>query len=232
MIIKTFEHAPIPSLNFELERITEESGYRTYKTPDGFRYPSVTTVLSGYNKEGLDAWIKRVGEKEAERIRNVAALKGSKLHTVCEDYLNNNLSAIRLKMTVPDIKDLFLQIKPVIDENISKVYGIEKQLFSHKLKLAGTTDLICEWKGKIALVDWKTSAKEKKEEYIRNYFLQLTAYAEMFEERTGTPIDNIIVVMASNFTTQPQVFEKTKGEFIPELYKYVSEYHERQKEML
>ena len=72
----------------ELEADTTENG-RFYTTPSGQILPSITTVLSVKNKSGLDAWRKRVGEEEANRVMNQASLRGTAVHQLAEDYVNN-----------------------------------------------------------------------------------------------------------------------------------------------
>ena len=169
-----------------------ENGKRYYITPTGEKYPSVTTVLSNYKKEALFKWRKRVGEKEANKISTQASRRGTKVHKLCENYLNNELS---FDEYTPDNVVMFKTIQPILDE-IELVYGQERALFSNHLKTAGRVDCIGKFRGKNHIIDFKTSSKPKKEEWLTDYFLQGTAYAKMFEEMYHTEIEQIVLVIA------------------------------------
>lgn len=218
----SFTFVTLDSLNFDLNSETTESG-RFYTTPTGVRYPSVTTVLSKDTKEGLQKWIDRIGVEEANKIKNRAGNRGTKLHSLCEEYLKGELSKMKMSRLMPFDKMLFQQLYPLLDKHVNNVYCLEQALFSHKYKLAGRVDLIAEWDGEIAVIDFKSSTKEKKEEYILNYFLQCTAYSEMFEEITGKEITKIVVAIATE-EQSPQVFIKTKYNYLSELQKVVDNY--------
>ena len=223
--MKTFEKVNVPQLNFELDSRTGESG-RVYVTPDGKSYPSITTVLSGYNKEGLLKWRKRVGEEEANRVSRVASARGSKLHSVCESYLLNEMTD-KIRMTMmPDTKGMFIKMQQVMDAHIGRVYAIEQPLYSHRLKIAGRVDCIAEWDGILSIIDWKTASRSKEENYIRNYFMQCTGYAEMYEDVTNSPIEQIVVVIAVA-DDEPQVFVKSKHDYLEDLQKEIDNYHNK-----
>jgi hypothetical protein len=124
---------------------------------------------------------------------------------------------------MPDIKEMFFDMRKIIDENIGDIYGIEQPLYSHKLKLAGRCDCIAEWNGELAIVDWKTSSRTKDKDHIQNYFMQATAYAEMFEERTGRAIDTIVVAISVQ-SESPQVFVEKKSKYLLPLNEYNERY--------
>jgi len=219
----SFNFVQLPELDFDLCSVTED-GSRKYMTPEGKSYPSVTTILShSTDKSFLIKWRKRVGEEEANKIVKKSSGRGTKLHSVCEKYLLNELNDMKIRMMMPDIKDFFLQLRPYIDQNIGNVYGLEQALYSDRLRMAGRTDCIAEWDGKLSIVDYKNSIKEKKEDWIQNYFIQCTAYAEMFEERTGLPIEQIVVAIANEEGT-PQIFIREKSKYIGELNRYIENY--------
>lgn len=218
-----FNHVKLSELEYELKSVTTEKG-RVYKTPGGKFYPSITTVLSySSDKSFLEEWRNRVGEQEAYKITKKSSDRGTKLHDVCEKYLLNELNDFKIRMMMPDIKDFFLQLRPHIDKNIGDVYGLELPLYSDSLKLAGRTDCIAEWDGKLSVVDYKNSIKEKKEEWITGYFLQCSAYAVMFEERTGRKIEQIVVAIA-NEEGKPQIFIKQKDKYLEELQSYIERF--------
>ena len=212
-MVKTFNHVKIPQLDFEMEAVTLESG-RTYTTPQGNVYKSITTALSKYNKQAIQEWRNAVGEEEANRVSGRASRRGSAVHLAFEDYIANKLSDMKIKMMMPNIKELFLQLKPEIDAHVGTVYSIEQALYSDKMQVAGRSDLIADWDDEIAVIDYKTSTKEKLEENIQNYFMQGTAYALMYEELVGKPIDKIVIAIAVEESRKPQIFVRYKNNYI------------------
>lgn len=223
-----FNHVKIDGLDYELESTTTEGG-RVYKTPGGNLYPSITTILSySTDKTHLDEWRQRVGEKEANRITKKSSDRGTKLHEMCEKYLLNELTDFKIRMMMPDIKDFFMQLRPHIDQNVGDIFGLELPLYSDALKLAGRTDCVAIWNGKVSIIDYKNSRKEKKEEWIQNYFVQCTAYAVMFEERTGIPVEQIVVAIANEEGT-PQIFVREKSKYLEELQSYIERYWTNEK---
>lgn len=218
-----FNHVKLPELDFELQSQTTEAG-REYVTPIGKSYPSVTTVLSEYNKKAFFEWRERVGAEEANKIAAKASSRGTKLHTVCENYLLNEMTDVKLKTMMPDTKQLFLSLRPHIDKHIGDVYCIEQALYSKTLRLAGRVDCIAEWNGQLSVIDFKSSTREKSEDNILNYFMQCTAYAEMFEEITGRPINQVVVAIAVEDGTH-QIFVREKSQhYIESLQRYIGKY--------
>ena len=141
-------------------------GRRVYVTPNGERYASVTTVLSDYNKEGLQEWRAKVGEQKANEISRKATTRGSGVHKALELYLKNeDLSSLEM---MPNVKSLFVRMKKELDEKVNNIHCLEDKLYSHELKLAGTVDCIAEYKGELAVIDFKTSIRLKKKEHIGN----------------------------------------------------------------
>lgn len=220
--MRIFEHVKLPQLQFDLEAETTDSG-RIYTTPEGKKYKSITTVLSHHNKEAIMEWRQNVGEKEANRVSGKASRRGTKVHKICEDYINNETTEFKLQLLMPDLKELFFKIKPTIDENVGKVYSQEQALYSDRYKIAGRVDLIAEWNGKLAVIDFKTSTKQKDEENIQNYFMQCTAYALMFAERTGIWIDDIVVLIATE-EGPAQIFERQIDAYRKPLMEYIDKY--------
>jgi len=211
---QTIEFEDLHSVNID--------GKRLYKVPSGELYPSVTTVTGLHSKEGIAKWRQRVGEAEANRISTKAANRGTKVHKMCEDYLNNKLL---MENFMPDSIGLFRQIKPYIDKYVDIVYGIECPLYSDHLRVAGRTDCVANFDGKPAIVDFKTASKPKEEHWILNYFMQCSAYAVMFEERTGIPIPRIAILVAVE-NDQPQLFVKKRNEYIDMFISYRKKYDE------
>lgn len=205
-----------------ITRKTTESG-RKYYTPEGNAYPSITTVLSVMDKGGLLEWRKRVGEEEANRISKRATTRGTAVHKLAEDYLNNEPEWQKGHM--PTDMFSFRQIKDVLDESVDNVWFQEQFLYSDHLKCAGQVDLIAEFDGELSIIDFKTSRKPKKREWIRNYEVQTCFYAAAFLERTGIPIKNyaIIIMVDGN---DPQIFTGNTYEPFQDLLSYRRKYEE------
>jgi len=220
--MKIFNHVKLPQLDFDLKAETTESG-RLYATPTGEKYKSITTVLSNHSKQAIMEWRDRVGAEEANKISTKAANRGTKIHKICEDYINNEISEMKMKTLMPNLKELFFKIKPIIDEKLGDVYSQEQALYSHQLRVAGRVDLIGMWNGKLSVIDFKTSTKQKEESYIQNYFMQCTAYALMFSELTGMWIDDIVVLIATE-EGESQVFERQIHDYRKPLMNYIDKY--------
>jgi len=207
----------LPTLN----RVDGDGG-RLYVTPNGTRLPSVTTVLGWLKKDSLVEWRKKVGEEEANRISSKAARRGTKLHKVCENFLNNEEDYFGDSKDMGTL-DLFNSIKPILEQNVTDIYALEAPLYSEHLGLAGTVDCIAKWNGKRSAIDFKTANKTKREDWIHDYFMQCACYAVMFEERTGISVPQLVVLIAVD-NDSPQVFIKKRDEWIDKAKKVISEY--------
>ena len=185
-------------------------GKRHYVTPNG-NYPSVTTVTSLAIKDGIKAWRERVGEKEANKIASQAARRGTKVHKICEDYLNN--VDLNYEEIEPINHFLFKQIKPILDIRLDEVYGLEVPLYSDYLRVAGRVDLVGMWDGKVSIIDFKTASKRKRRDWITNYFMQESAYAVMFEEMFDIPVSQIVTIIAVE-ADEPQLFIEKRDDWI------------------
>lgn len=187
-----------------IEAVTTDSG-RRYKIPNGDMYESVTTALGNQpgKKESLMEWRRRVGEAEANRISRKAAGRGTAVHQIIEDYLNNLEDPIKDKM--PDAVMMFKQLQPILDKSISKVYMQEAPLWSYKYRLAGRVDCVADIKGKLTVVDFKTSMKPKKREWVTDYFLQTAAYSHMIREMYGDTVEQTVIFIAVE-DRDPQIF--------------------------
>ena len=202
MITKTFTHlATRPELSFGLRSETI-NGKRTYVTPDDNIYPSITTVLKELSKADISRWRKRVGETEANKISGKASRRGTRLHSVCESYIQNKEEY--LNGETPHIVELFKTIEPFF-EKINNVHGVELALYSDHYELAGRTDLVAEFDGILSIIDYKTSNKIKKKEWCENYFAQCSFYASAYEERTGIKVPQVVIIIAVE-NEQPQLF--------------------------
>lgn len=176
---------------------------RGYVVSEDATYPSITTVLGALSKEHLDEWRKQVGDEVADDISRRAAEKGTAVHELCENYING--SEIILSNYSPLEQTSFLKIKEVLDKKVDKIVCQEVALFSDKHKVAGRVDLIAEYDNILSIIDFKTSNSPKQKDWIKNYFIQETAYCLMFYEMTGILIKQIVTIITVDFD-EPQIF--------------------------
>jgi len=202
-------------------------GKRLYLTPEGSKFPSVTTVISNNAKKmaGIARWRARVGEKAANAKSSRATGRGTKYHSVVEDYLNNNLDLKKYsKFPLPVL--MFHQSRDTLDR-INNIHLQEAALYSKHLELAGRVDCIAEFDGVLSIIDFKTAEHPKREEYLYDYFVQETAYACMLQENYGMSVKQLVTIVAcENGETQVKVLPPKKEYFI-QLMSYIDEYQQR-----
>ena len=205
----------------KIESQTFSDGKRYYVTPEGKKLPSVTTVVGAQKKQAIMEWRRRVGEEVANKISKQATTRGTNMHSLCEYYLNNEPKPPGVVM--PDAKEMFISIKPYLNK-INNIHYQEVGLWSSQLGLAGRVDCIGEYEGKLSVIDFKTSKKAKDRESILDYFWQCTAYALMYEELIGQPIDELVIIMAVQDST-PLIFKEKTQDHIEGLVKAIDYYH-------
>ena len=196
-------------------------GKRFYITPENEKYISITSILSNLGKADIQAWRSRVGEKEPNKITRKASNRGTAVHLICERYIQNKDGF--LDGELPHIIEMFRSIEPLLDR-IDNVRLIEGALWSDELKIAGRTDLIAEFDGELAVIDYKTSTYRKSWEMCHKFFMQGTFYAHAFEERTGTSIENIVIIMAVE-GDDPILFRETKSRWFEPLKEVINKYN-------
>ena len=219
-----FNHVPVKLPELKTTTIDRK---RFYITPKQKYYPSITTVLSIRNKKGLMEWRKRVGDEVANYVSGKAASRGTKVHHMCEDYLNN------MERAFPDKWEkhkndflpwcLFGQLKNKVLDNINDIYGQECGLYSDKYKVAGRVDCIAKYNGVLSIIDFKTSTKERSDSWNENYYIQCSAYAEMFTELTEIDISQIVVLVVTEDGVV-QEFIKDKNDYLDALRNSVVEW--------
>ena len=201
--MKTFIHHDFA----KLDRITNADGRRVYITPEGNSYPSVTSITGINSTFNKNAWMQRVGVDEANRITQRALSRGTRVHSLCENYLLGN----ELQVDMFDI-EMWTSMRKLVDR-IDNIHCLETPLYSNFLKAAGTVDCIAEFDGKLSVIDFKTSSRVKERDDIYNYFEQTAAYSVMFEERTGIPIGRLVILMAID-DDDPRVFVEKRDSWI------------------
>lgn len=207
-----FNHVQISLPEVTTETINRK---RFYVTPEGNKYPSITTVLSNRKKEGLFEWRKRVGNDVANYVARTSASRGTKVHHMCEDYLNNEFDEEKHRKNFLPFC-LFNQLKDQALLNVNNIYAQEAGLYSDKYKVAGRVDCIAEYKDTLSIIDFKTSSRERSDDWNENYYIQGSAYAEMFEERTKIKIDQVVILVVTEDGTV-QEFVKNKQDYLPML---------------
>ena len=223
--MKLFNHVgEIEPIEMSAEMV---DGKRMYLTPEGFKFPSVTTVISN-NKEkmaGIARWRARVGEKKANAKSARATGRGTKYHAIAEDYFNNNLDLKKYrKFPLPVL--MFHHSRSVLDR-INNIYLQEAALYSKHLELAGRVDCIAEFDGVLSIIDFKTAEEPKREKYLYDYFVQETAYACMLQENYGLSVKQLVTIVACENGETQVVVHPPKKEFFMKLMSYIDEYQER-----
>ena len=216
-------------LNYDVPNLKTKNidGKRFYECGKNKYYPSITTVLSAdpAKKKGLADWRKRVGEKEANKISGIAVRRGTAVHSLIEDYINNKEGIF--KNAMPNVVESFSSIKGILDTYIGDVYAQEVSMYSDHLKVAGRVDLIGEFDNQLSVVDFKTSNRVKRKSWIHGYFMQACAYSIMWEERTGIPIQQLVVLITVD-GARPQVFMEHRDTWTEPLYKIIDTYYKQE----
>ncbi|SVD65745.1 uncharacterized protein METZ01_LOCUS418599, partial [marine metagenome] len=190
------------------------NGKRNYVTPSGELYPSITTILGEFSKASIQEWRKRVGETEANKISGKASRRGTSVHSVCESYIKNEDGF--LDGQTPNIVELFKTIEPFL-ERIDNVHGVELALYSDHFGVAGRTDLIAEFDGKLSVIDYKTSNKIKKKDWCESYFAQCAFYGIAYEELTKIPVPQVVVIIAVD-SERPQLFVEKRDDWVDKIW--------------
>lgn len=183
------------------------------------KFISITTITSFFNRHIFTNWRKKVGNEEADRITNEATSRGTDLHSLNENYLQN--------LPLPEVSDLARKLfkinKPALDK-ITKIYGIELAMYSEFLGIAGTCDLVAEYDGELAIIDYKTSKKAKPREWLEHYFVQCCAYACMLHELTGLEVKKLVIIMSCEDGDLVVYEERDLAKYIELLVKYIKHY--------
>jgi genome maintenance exonuclease 1 len=215
-----FTYCPPKTLE-DIESETSSNGKRFYTLPDGTKLPSITTILSAQSKASIAAWRKRVGSVEANLVTARASGRGTRVHNLCEDFIQNK----PIRDTMPDALAMFKSIKPVLQERVNNIHYVEQAFYSKTIGAAGRSDLIGEFDKVLSVMDYKTSSKIKYRSNILPYFWQSTFYALAYEELVGTPIDQIVIIMAVEGLKEPLIFIEKVEDHIEGLVKAIQYYH-------
>ena len=204
----------------DFKLIRDDSGeFRVYRDSAGNAYESVTSFIGRTDPEGkvaLQAWRDAVGEAEADRIGKAAAEKGTAVHLACEQYIAGDEAYKGISMFY---RRDFNAMRKALDANMTSVFASEHIMFSNKLKLAGTADLICEWNGELSVADFKTSGRIKYRDEISGYFMQMATYSVMLYERYGLQAKNGVIIMSVDGDPNATVFVEPLKPWISKVVK-------------
>ena len=218
--MKKYTFEPFTDLSY-----SSIKGIRYYQV-NGQHFPSITTCIGRQRSKqaGLQQWRDRVGEDAAKHISRTAAMRGTAFHTLCEEYVNgNDIEHLKSKHFLA--WHMFGELKSHINEHLDGVVLQETTMYSDEYKVAGRSDLIAEWDGKLSIVDYKTTTKMKKPEWIQDYFVQCAAYAKMFEEHTGYPVEDLVIAMVAE-DGQVEIFKSETELHLERLQEIMDEFYD------
>ena len=214
-----FKHVDLDLPSLEREHI---DGVRYYSIPNEdelVKLVSITSVTSHFNKEIFVNWRKKVGNEKADRITKAATVRGTDMHTLTENYLDNK----ELPKVPPISEFLFKIAKPKLNL-IDNIYALEGPLYSKQLGIAGTVDCIAEYDGELSIIDFKTSQKPKPREWIEHYFVQAMAYGCMLYEMKNIPVKKLVIIMACENGECVVYEEHNKKKYIKLLNQYIRKF--------
>jgi genome maintenance exonuclease 1 len=221
MYKERFQYQPIPRQTVD--------GSRRYVTPDGMKLPSVTTILdatkSQESRQALHDWRKRVGVEKAQAITTEAANRGTRLHSYLERYIKDGV--IPDRGSNPFSWPSHTMAQEIIGKglvNVDEFWGVEVGLYFPKI-YAGTTDCVGIHGGQESIIDFKQSNREKKREWIEDYFTQLAAYGESHNELHGTNIRKGVIMMS----VKPELDKDGLMVGKPQYLEFILEGHEYEK---
>lgn len=239
---KTFNHNPIVLPKLKQVNVPGLRYYEEEETQEKAKFISITTLISHNTKHKFVDWRKQKGEQEANRITNRSTTRGTKTHSLIESYVRNEelptiddlfpdeskiQKVLNPEETVDNYKNipyyLFENLKPELDK-IDNIIGLEIPMFSRYFGIAGTSDCIADYNGKLSIIDYKTSEYIKREEWIFDYFVQAVAYRYMLAELTGLEAEQLVILMAAE-NGQIKPFVKTDFEpYTKRLVQYIDQY--------
>ena len=217
-----FIHQDVPFVPIERETIDGVRYYKAMGSENFVKLPSITSVISWRNRNKFKEWRAKVGEEEANNVTRKATHRGTDCHTLIEEYLNNSDT---FSDVLPLSQYLFKQAKPELNR-IDNILCQEQALWSFELGIAGSVDCIAEYDDELAIIDFKTSAKPKKREWIEDYFVQCAAYACMLYELKGIMVKKFVIIMTCENGEVEVYQEYDKRKYINLLSEYIREFVE------
>jgi len=218
-LLTQFNHVPVKFTQSEL--IEKDDGHY-YRTPSGVIYPSITTMLqktqSVEKQQSLQNWKER--EIASHYITQEAAIVGSETHKLIENYLNGHEESINFRLLS---EAHFTNLLPFVNK-INDIHGIELRLYSDKMRLAGTSDCIARYNGKLSIIDYKTKRSNQREEWLTDHFIQASSYGVMFKELTGIKVEQIVILVSSEKNTRME-FIKNPDDYLDLLDQRIKQFY-------
>lgn len=220
-----FTHIPHEQVKRPFVEMVDDPRGHFYKTESGAIFPSITTMIKTFTKDGIDIWRNKVGWENADRISKESTDVGTTLHYYIEQFLNNNQVVFTGDLDYAiSPANLFNAVKPALAD-INNIHATEMKLFSDEMGLAGTVDCVAEYEGVLSIIDFKNSRKKKTKSRVKNYAIQTAAYSQMWRECIGDDIKQGVVIIANwDFTTS--IFKFKIDEYMKDLWSMIISYNE------
>jgi len=212
----------------------EDHGTRLYDV-NGTRLPSVTTILGATkDQQFLKDWKAKVGEAEAERIKNLSSRRGTSMHKFLEHYIlgtgYDDLTELGQKAKTMAKKIIEVGLTPV-----EEWYGSEVTLYYPGL-YAGSTDLVCLHNGKETVVDFKQANRPKRKDWIEDYYMQIAAYAMAHDYVHKSNIEQGVIMVCTpdlyyqEFVVSGAELRQWKHKFLKRLDMYYDLKHDEKEQ--
>ena len=213
-------------LNIEIPDLAKQltpdgSGQRLYQTPNGKVYPSITTILAPIKKDAIALWKQKVGNQIADYETRWARERGTAIHFAIEELIKNKSLEGHPLLVRMLIEDLMPYLK-----KLNNIHCQEQVLYSDFFQTAGRCDCIAEYNKLLSIIDFKGSNRTKKEEWIKDYFLQTSFYAYAYYERTKRKIQQCVILIANESGTASEFIVKP-WDYWKELKQIRNEYREK-----
>ena len=204
------------------------NGKRHYDIGTNEKLPSVTTILQATQSEEkrkkLAEWRERQGAQAADRIKDIAALRGTSMHTYLEGYITDqrHLDLTALGKEAGRMADIIIRSGL---GDLEEIWGTEVTLYYPGL-YAGATDVAGIYNGRESIIDFKQTNKPKRREWIEDYFIQLAAYAMAHNHVYDTQIQQGVILMCSKdgffqkFVVSDREFKEYKYAFLEKVDYY------------
>ena len=219
-----FVHDPVDFGQTKLERQNVDGIGRFYRVNDAL-LPSVTTALKILSEEAIAEWRAKVGEEEANRVSSKASTQGNIVHNLMEQYVLNEEPDTH-KLAYHHI-EMFRGLQQQVDQHLGRVFGVEQRLYSEVLGVAGTADLLAEWDGVPSVIDYKTSNKPKRLEWINGYLQQSACYSFMAYERARLHLPQVVILIACSSTGEVQTFKANAREHLDLAVDTITRFNEK-----
>lgn len=187
----------------------------------------MTTVIAQANPAKFKEWEKKKGKDRADQIKRMATDRGNKLHKVIEVYMQNGDYQSLDEWQDTKIQWMFKSAKFYLDTRFDNIVCQEQRMLSRRFKIAGTTDYIGDVDYELSVADYKGSYSEKPEEWIEDYFVQLSGYWAMFSETTGVVPKKLVVFLMTEQMEIQIVERRNIMYYLEKLRHYVNLFHQR-----